>query len=395
MSKQTPKLNQHILEEASGWFIDLNEGEPDLATREAFNTWLRRSPEHVRAFLQMSAFMENAGTFKKLSIDIEALIARAKQEDNIFPLALGGGRDANRTPVPAGMQSNNRAKRTIWAVAASLLLAVIIGLGTWGYTQRNVYTTGIGEQRSLTLEDASFVELNSKSRVRVNYSAKERTVELLAGQALFKVAKNPARPFIVRTGDTSVRAVGTQFDVYRKSSGIVVTVIEGKVAVGNRDSPNTSETPDAGTVEEGAGKLAGVASLTAAPGEVLLAAGEQLTIAPHRTHKPRLVPDTWVSGTIAASGTAVPEPKPVDVEAATAWTEQKLVFQDTPLREVVDEFNRYNRQQLVIHDPALYDFHVTGVFPSADSGRMLELLRQRFNVTINRSGEEIEITREP
>jgi ferric-dicitrate binding protein FerR (iron transport regulator) len=109
----------------------------------------------------------------------------------------------------------------------------------------------------------------------------------------------------------------------------------------------------------------------ASAGEILLEAGEQLTVTP----------------------ISVEAPQPVDIAVATAWTEKRLVFESTPLRDVVEEFNRYNRQQLVIRDPELYDFHVTGIFPSTDSSRMVEFLRQRFGVTMNRSRDEIEIYR--
>src|SRR5262245_8377996 len=116
MSKRDQKINAQILEEASSWFIDLNEGDPAATTRESFNTWLRRCPEHVRAFLQMSAMMEDAGTLKKFTKDMDTLLAQAKQEDNVFPLALGGGRNAGRVPEKAKGKSG-----TGWAMAASLL----------------------------------------------------------------------------------------------------------------------------------------------------------------------------------------------------------------------------------------------------------------------------------
>ncbi len=89
----------------------------------------------------------------------------------------------------------------------------------------------IGEQRSIALADGSTLELNSRSKVRVRYSEHERALELLEGQALFRVAKDTSRPFIVSCDGTRVRAVGTQFDVNKKRGGTVVTVVEGQVSV--------------------------------------------------------------------------------------------------------------------------------------------------------------------
>jgi len=89
----------------------------------------------------------------------------------------------------------------------------------------------VGEQRSIALADGSIIDLNARSRIRVRLSKDERDVELLQGQALFHVAKDNSRPFVVRSDTTVVRAVGTEFDVYRKKNGTVITVLEGRVVV--------------------------------------------------------------------------------------------------------------------------------------------------------------------
>jgi transmembrane sensor len=377
MTKPIPRLNAQILEEATSWFVDFNDEQVDQAGREEFNAWLRRSPEHVRAFLQISAFWEDAGTLgKRPDLDLERLIASARTEYNVVPLAVAA---SERTPdaVPtsnearpeettqAAARGHSRAKRLRLAIAASILLCLAVGTTGWYHLYGvPTYATAIGEQRSIVLEDGSSVELNSHSRVQVRFTSHQRFVDLIEGQAMFTVAKNPARPFIVATGDTQVRAVGTRFDVYRKRTGTVVTVVEGRVAVAHQQAPNASagETPALNVEHEGPG---------VGPGETLLAAGEQLRVTP----------------------LAIELPRPANIAAATAWTDQRLVFESTSLREVVEEFNRYNRQQLVIRDPELNDFHISGVFPSTDSGPIVEFLRQRFGVTLNSSREQIEISR--
>src|SRR5205807_1325966 len=113
------------------------------------------------------------------------------------------------------------------------------GLGLWGRPQ--VYATAIGEQRSVVLKDGSMIQLNSRSRVEVRYTDHDRKIALKEGQALFTVARDTQRPFLVSAGDTAVRAVGTQFDVNRLETEIVVTVLEGKVAV---ESPGTPQRPE-------------------------------------------------------------------------------------------------------------------------------------------------------
>jgi transmembrane sensor len=399
MERRIAKLSAEILEEASTWFIDFNENQVDRAGCEAFNAWLRRSPECVRAFLQVSAFWEDAGAFEKWSkIDTDGLIARTLAEQNLVHLdpvlrdraasnrvALYGQSrepaDEGSATVPVNSEESENAAATsqgdtvagarpayrVWRAAAAIFLALGIGIVSWYSTHVSpTYITEIGEQRSITLEDGSLVELNARSRLRVRFTEKQRSVELLEGQALFTVAKNPARPFVVTTSNTAVRAVGTQFDVYRKHGGTTVTVVEGRVAV-NR----TQKMSRSAAQQRAQNSVRDSREMQRAQQEVVVAAGEQVIVTPIQ---------------IAA-------PASVDTSVVTAWTEKRLIFESAPLSEVVEEFNRYNRRQLVIRDPELFDFHVSGVFPSTDSSRMIEFLRQRFGVTMNGSGDEIELSR--
>src|SRR5205814_1675147 len=141
-----------------------------------------------------------------------------------------------------------------------------------------------GEQRTIQLADGSTVELNARSKVHVHLTDQRRDVTLIEGQALFRVAKDSRRPFVVRAGDAEVRAVGTEFDVYKKQSETVVTVVEGRV-----------ETYDE---SDGAGAAA-----------IVLSAGEQLTVLPHSR----------------------PKPTRTDTVVATAWVQKRLMFEETPL----------------------------------------------------------------
>ncbi len=255
------------------------------------------------------------------------------------------------------MWRGRKSARTAFrlAIAASAVILALGGLG-WFWDQRNTYATDVGEQRTVALQDGTAVVLNARSRIRVRLSEKQRDIDLLEGQAIFRVSHDAARPFIVHSGSTNVRAVGTQFDVYRKADGTIVTVLEGTVAVresGSLQDPGTDARPSA------PGALS--------RGSVLVSAGEQITVSPHATTTP----------------------KPTDLDIATAWTQGKLVFNETPLGDVVAEFNRYSARQLVVDDPELQKFHISGVFPSSDPIRIAELLQQRFGVTIRQNEHEI------
>jgi transmembrane sensor len=335
MRKVQYKLSPQILDEASEWFVDFSEGDVNAAGREAFNAWLRASPEHVRAYLQVSAFWEDAGALSKAAkLDADAMIAGALPDDNVFPLVppmAGQGRRWRRNASP----------RRVFIAASFFIALCLTAALVWWQTQRApVYITATGEQRSIVLTDGSTVELNSRSRIEIHFADRERRVDLLGGQALFTVAKDATRPFLVRSGEATVRAVGTQFDVYRKKSATIVTVLEGRVAIAKGRSEGLS-----------------------------LAAGEQLTIAPRR------------------------EPRPVraNIAAATAWTQRQLVFDSTPLADIAEEFNRYNSRRLVIEGAALERFHVSGVFSSTDPQRFVRFMRERFGILVEETDEEIRI----
>lgn len=334
--------------EASAWFIEFRTGEMTAGDRARFYEWLRRSPDHIQAYLEIAeGWAELPTSDPEHRIDIQALMQRAResQGENVVPLLAGSA------ALP------EKRHYSLKALAASLaVMTLAISLAVWGYlSQASNYRTGIGEQRTVRLVDGSTMELNALSSVRVHFSASTREVDLRQGQALFHVAKDHARPFLVHSAGTSVRAVGTQFDVYRKTSGTVVTVLEGRVAVAeaSRSSPLSNEPPSA---------------------PIFLVAGEQLTVPDKESSKKR-----------------VPKPTHADVAVATAWVQKRLIFEDTPLSEVAEEFNRYSTRQLVIADPQLRSLGVSGVYSSTDPDSLLGFLRAQPNIQLNETDKEIRI----
>lgn len=333
-------MNTQVYEEASEWLVKNRSGELELDEKRSFDAWLRESPHHIRAYLELTSVWEDVGSLDpRGNVTADELIARALNETNVVSLEAAAQARASISAEPRA-----RARRMRFAMAASAVLVSLAAM--WLYTQRNVYTTGIGEQRSIALNDGSTITLNSRSRIRVAYNDTEREVDLVEGQALFHVAKDLARPFIVTSGDTRVRAVGTQFDVYRKASGTVVTVVEGRVAVNE-------------SVQQARGA------------EVLLVAGEQVVV---------------------TAQNAVKSPKP-NVTAVTAWTRRSLVFESAPLTDVAEEFNRYNKRQIVISNAELASFHVSGIFSSADPALLLAFLRTQPELLVEETDHEIRITK--
>lgn len=357
-------MNSQIQEEAAQWLVDFRFDEPDAVAREQFAAWLRTSPEHVRAYLELCSLWEDAARYdSEGSIDIESLIALTRANTNVVALepdfafnrarpeqeAAGSGAPE---PGPAA-KAFPRRLRVAAAAAAAVFFAGLVGVWVAFYSDPT-YATDVGEFRSIRLADGSNVKLNATSRIQVHFSDGERVVRLLSGQALFQVAHNKSRPFIVICADARVRAVGTEFDVNRSNAKTIVTVLEGRVAV----LPHVQQLP--------------VLDARLVPPPIEVGAGEQ----------------------VAFTANVTPHPRITNVATATAWTQQQLVFESTPLSDVAVEFNRFNSRRLVIEGDAPAQFHVSGTFPALDPAsltRLVLFLREQPGIVVIESSDRIVI----
>ncbi len=226
-----------------------------------------------------------------------------------------------------------------WAAAAAILL-LVAGSSFWFgdplVMMAADHSTRPGERRQLELSDGSSVELGPASAIAVRYSARERRVELLSGVAFFhpaSVRQAEQRPFIVEASDGSVRALGTQFIIERLARAVDVTVVEHEVAVR-------------------AGGALG------RDGEVVLSAGQS----------------------VRYSGDGLQAVRAVNADAAMAWRQGRLVFDNMPLHEVVAELGRYRRGKIVVAAGRLASRAVSGVFDIADSDSALDTICRELGV---------------
>jgi len=343
--------------------------------------------------------------------DVDALIAYAHSGENVVPFdkpetarpseprtasekrdGEPKGRRAGRTP---------RLRRRLLAVASCALIFVATGAVWWQSTRYPIYATDIGERRSMTLADGSTVDLNARSKLRIRFTNDERRVELLGGQALFQVAKDKNRPFIVASGDATVRAVGTQFDVHRKDSGTTVTVLEGRVAVYSSaySKPNASgsaEPPSAGPQTAGPPHASAPISV---PGHSPATALSWARVVSTPSNPPGLADPSGSAAIILSAGEQVtvsspevlPAPAHADIAATTAWMQRRLIFDGSKLSDVVQEFNRFNKRQLVIEGEKLSDFRVSGVYSSTDPVSFVRFLREQPGMKITEDDNEVRI----
>ena len=327
-----------ITEQACAWWMLLNHADATPADHHAFGEWVARSPERVEAFLQTARLTRalQSNGLQWPDTPVETLIRQARAAPGEV-IGLPGRR-------PRHAATEHRASPWARRVAVAAIVALVGGAIGWRFLSSERYETGIGEQRSVVLDDGSVVTLNTSSDIEVRMGKDHRIVELLSGEALFQVAHDPARPFDVAAGKTTVRAIGTQFDIDRRARATTVTVVEGKVAVFTGNAPASG-----GAVVKGA--------------DLALAAGEQLVVAPNVT----------------------PHPERANIDTATAWTQRKLVFEHRALGEVADEFNRYNRERIEIQSPQLRSQEITGVFEANNPESFMAFLAKIPDVTVERA----------
>lgn len=338
-----------IRRQAAEW-LALREARPLQAQEQAaFTAWCAADPRHVTIFAEVEAAYH---TFDQLAfypraadeaIDPDLLVHVRRR---VFPRAL-----------------------VAWAAAAAAI-AVIAGFWareTHPIERRLLAVTA--SPRFLRLSDGSRVELNSGSEVVEHFTAAERRIRLVRGEAHFDVAKNPQRPFIVEADTVAVRAVGTAFDVRIDATEVDVLVTEGKVGI-------------APTAQSNAPGITGLG-----PG-LLLVAGQ-------RTSVPTLpAPSTPLAPVIE-------DLSQHQIDRALSWQTSRLVFDAVPLAEVAERFNRAAEErdgehaiQLKINHPGLAALRISGRIRCDSVENFVQVLQDDFGVKIERHGQEITLRRD-
>lgn len=306
-----------VRDEAAYWFALTNDGLLDAEEQARFDRWLARDPLHADEYRLLQSLWGAADQLPK-----ERLQALLRED---IP-----------TPIQPRLRKNSVVLR--YAVAASLV-AVAVSTALWfGLNTTPDYnaqfTTAFGERKQLTLPDGSVVDLNSRTQMDVHFVRGQRVVVLSAGEAMFSVQHDPARPFVVEAGNGRVTVTGTRFDVRRDPTQTLIAVESGTVKVN-------------GAADNGATVV-----LTAGLGSRIDATGK-----------------------VAAASS-------VNTAALIAWRSGKLVFNDAPLSEVVQEVSRYRRQPLLVAGGKAANLRLTSVFKADDTDALLRALPSILPVTV-------------
>jgi transmembrane sensor len=362
MIAKDEQMRAVVAEQAVDWFLERHERPLDTREAEALMAWYKASPVNVEEFLGVAAIARDlraAGPDPEHSV--EALVAHARADDD--------DRVASLWPRAFAALSDLRVRR--WQTSAVTIAALgLVSFGLlslWNSRPIRQATPGIattlhfatrhGELQTHHLADGSVLHLNTDTAVTVQYSSTRREIVLTSGQAGFEVAHEPKRPFHVFAGPAKVIDLGTQFDVRLQGDSTVVTVVEGRVAVGLSD-------------------MSASRSMSSNPRQLVrlveLGPNQQLSVSR----------DEW-------PGT----PTAVDAKRTTAWLHRQIAFNHEPLERVAAELNRYAPKPIEIITPELRKLEVTGVFSIDDSEEFLAFLRTLNGVSVDVTATRIRVSK--
>ena len=328
-------LTQPIREDASRWIAKLERGLRN-DEREELSEWASQSQTHYDTLMKMASLWDSMGVLNELS--------------SLFPLDQ---------PTASPIKAPRMARM---AVAASFLLC--LGFGAFWMNDQNAQNlnnypseilTAVGEHTTKRLSDGSVIQLNTNSLIKIDFTPDERRVTLVRGEAHFEVAHAPERPFIVRAGPKSIRAVGTAFNVYvgnQESLELIVT--EGKVLVSDIGPHETNNLDPLSPSKAG---------------DLLLIAGEKVAI------KTNSVGD-------------VEQLEIDDMESELAWQQGFLVFEGEALESVLEEVSRYSEVIFELADPALKSINIAGFYKARDVNGLLLSLKENFNIHAERDRDQ-------
>lgn len=308
-------------EDAAAWVVRLEAGDLGDAEAVTFDAWLSASPDNAQAF---DAALSVSQSYAAAGDDV----ARQLSERRVT------ARPDRRAVVGFG------------AVAAAAALAVVIAPQFVG-PATETYLTAKGQHRTVQLADGSTVDLNGGTRLTVKFARDGRNVDLSEGQAVFDVAHDARRPFLIAAGDRTVRVVGTQFDVRRLGGKLSVTVARGAVEV----------RPAAG------------------------ASGKAY----------RLHPGQRLDHMEGAAATRVAATEASEV---LGWRSGRVVYRQQPLSEVVEDLNQQFTTPIRIEDPDLAATPISGVLVLDDQAAVIRRLALLVPISAVRSGAGLVLRRD-
>lgn len=321
---------------AADWVIE-NEIGLTPEKQDYFNSWLTEDPDHRKAYLEANRSWEELDRLLGLNTSYKAPVDPDLLEDNRKVYGL-------------------IRKKAWWISAlcavAAVAFVVIMPLGG------ELFRAGkparpeevVFERiKKLELPDGSIVHLNHGATINQKYSKEERLIQLVSGEANFEVKKDPSKPFVVEVSGIRIRAVGTEFNVRLVENAVDVIVTEGIVSLDT-----------------------GLESSDNGDGDKLLEANSKATV-------------LFGEDKMEVNYEQLDE---TSLTAEIAWKPTLINFNNTPLSQIIEEFNRRTPHRLVLSDPMLEDVRLTSYFWSDNVEGFLRLIESKYGVRVIKTDTE-------
>lgn len=351
-TRSTIDTNSEIVSEACAWIAQLESGDLSAADFAALREWMGRSPAHAREIRNIANLSGQLAVLTELAPALE--------------VSAGVGHSLRK------QSKGRRIFAPAFATAITLLIVsgvVISALLFNADATPKIYKTAVGEYQTITLADGTDVSLNTFSQIEVDFNDDERRVRLVNGEALFEVASNPKRPFVVYSDTAVAEAVGTSFVVRLREAVTELAVVEGVVAFSKL--PSSIET----SAKRGSSASPEENTPARATAErVIVKAGQALTST------------ALTSIATAASAQDIPVLTERDLQRKLSWTDGFLDFSETPLEDVIEELTRHNPVSIEIADPDLKQLKFGGIFRTGDVEQLLGAL-EGLGVVVDRQGD--------
>lgn len=293
---------------AALWAVRVDGEEAGSTLEGELQAWLGADMRRLGAYVRARATLLQAKRVKALGPDFDP---------ELYSLEHGEADDAAPPPAHDPVVLPTRRRILIGgSLAVAVAAATAVGL-SWP-AAATTYSTRRGEVRLIPLADGSAMTLNTQSTARVLFTSRERHIELVEGEALFDVAPDTKRPFLVEAGGSLVKAATTSFTIsHLPDQAVRVTVRQGSVQIAGRNASQPATQIAANTraiMADGAGKT------------------DTFTIAPS------------------------------EMKRDLAWQQGMLSFEDTPLDEAARQFARYSDTAIRFERPDIGQETITGLY---------------------------------
>lgn len=345
---------QSIQSQASAWLAKLDTDEPSEENLKAFKLWVNEDEAHIKAFEKAAAIWGDLNILSRI------------------PLVL----QQKELQKQTAQRERENHRVSSFAVAAAIILGIFVALQVdLNPQQPTLYWTAVGEKKTIVLEDGSVVQLNTNSRLGVDYNEKHRAIYLHQGEAHFDVEHNPKIPFEVYAGTGRVRAVGTAFSVMLNNRDVEVIVTEGVVdivpevsltqtddyAIGITGSASTPSAAAQSPQNEAPQPRGGEYS---AAGIRRVWAGNEVIFNQDQFKLVQLVEDK-------------------ELDRKLAWQKGLLIFNGESLEEVIAEISRYTDTKILIKSDKARKIRIGGQFQAGDTKAIFNALEKGFNLKVD------------